>query len=520
VHNNYYFLRLLAPALEQRLQGATLELCFSQEKDELVLGFALPEKDFYIRAALHPEFSALSFPENFKRARQNSIDLFAPLIGQAFTGAHVYLNERALRLDFENHHALLFKMYGSRSNILHIRGPYPQSLFKNNMVQDRQLQADALDRPLPTDWAAFEAANGAVQKVFPMAGPLVRLYLNEQGYAHMDLAQQWQAWQHTEALLKKPEHYYIVLVKDRPHLSLLPVGQALHQHTNPIDALNGFFRQFTREYYLEKQKQGLVKQLERQRKQTEGYLKKVGQRLQQLTTEARYEELGHIIMANLHQIKQGSKQVTLHDFYNDAPIDIKLKETLSPQKNAEVLYRKAKNQKIEEQKLRENMGRKEEQLLEVLAQIETIEDLENFKALRQYEKAHGLDNKPAQQQEQVPYKELLIDGYKVWVGRNAKANDELTLKYAHKEDLWLHAKDVSGSHVIIKVQPGKAVPNGVLEKAAQVAAWHSKGKNNSLCPVIYTPKKFVRKPKGLPPGAVRVDREAVIMVPPAPVQEI
>ena len=100
------------------------------------------------------------------------------------------------------------------------------------------------------------------------------------------------------------------------------------------------------------------------------------------------------------------------------------------------------------------------------------------------------------------------------VGKNARYNDELTLKVANKNDLWLHAKDVAGSHVVIRDQAGKKIPREVLEAAAQLAAWYSKRKTDSLCPVIYTPKKYIRKRKGDPPGAVVVEKEDVIMVVP------
>ena len=100
------------------------------------------------------------------------------------------------------------------------------------------------------------------------------------------------------------------------------------------------------------------------------------------------------------------------------------------------------------------------------------------------------------------------------MGRNAQANDELTLKYGYKEDLWLHAKDVAGSHVLIKHQSGKNFPKDVIERAAQLAAYHSKRKTDTLCPVVVVPRKFVRKRKGDPAGAVMVDREEVIMVEP------
>ena len=88
------------------------------------------------------------------------------------------------------------------------------------------------------------------------------------------------------------------------------------------------------------------------------------------------------------------------------------------------------------------------------------------------------------------------------------------MKYAFKDDLWLHARDVAGSHVVLKAQPGKNFPSMVIEKTAQLAAWFSKGKNLPLCPVIHTPKKYVRKPKGFAPGMMKVEREEVILVEP------
>ncbi len=88
-------------------------------------------------------------------------------------------------------------------------------------------------------------------------------------------------------------------------------------------------------------------------------------------------------------------------------------------------------------------------------------------------------------------------------------------EFTWKDDLWLHAKDLAGSHVVIKYQSGRNFPQQVKEKAAQLAAWNSKGKNNSMCPVTITPRKFVRKPKGAPPGEVIVEKENVIIVEPS-----
>jgi predicted ribosome quality control (RQC) complex YloA/Tae2 family protein len=102
----------------------------------------------------------------------------------------------------------------------------------------------------------------------------------------------------------------------------------------------------------------------------------------------------------------------------------------------------------------------------------------------------------------------------VLVGNNARQNDLLTLKFAKKEDLFFHAKDVTGSHVILKQVSGRSIPKTTLEKTAALAAYYSKRKTDTLCPVGYTAKKYVRKPKGSPPGLVLVEREKVLLVKP------
>ena len=130
-------------------------------------------------------------------------------------------------------------------------------------------------------------------------------------------------------------------------------------------------------------------------------------------------------------------------------------------------------------------------------------------------KDHGLGKKEKAKIKNLPYHEFEYEGWQIFIGRNAKANDELTLKVANKDDLWLHAKDVAGSHVIIRQKPGQNFPTKVIETAAALAAANSKRKTDSLCPVIYTLKKFVRKMKGAPAGQVIVEKEEVVLVEPS-----
>ena len=104
--------------------------------------------------------------------------------------------------------------------------------------------------------------------------------------------------------------------------------------------------------------------------------------------------------------------------------------------------------------------------------------------------------------------------FEILVGRNARNNDKLTFLTSTKEDLWLHARGVAGSHVVIKTIPGNPYPKPVIERAAQLAAFYSKYRNENTCPVIYTSRKYVRKRKGLVAGEVTVEREKVIFVQP------
>jgi predicted ribosome quality control (RQC) complex YloA/Tae2 family protein len=101
-----------------------------------------------------------------------------------------------------------------------------------------------------------------------------------------------------------------------------------------------------------------------------------------------------------------------------------------------------------------------------------------------------------------------IEGWEVCVGRDAKGNAEL-LRTSHKNDIWMHARSHSGSHVVIR-SAGRAVPRDVLIQAARLAALNSKGKGEEVCAILYTQRKFVRAIKGGPPGKVKLDREEVI----------
>ena len=112
-----------------------------------------------------------------------------------------------------------------------------------------------------------------------------------------------------------------------------------------------------------------------------------------------------------------------------------------------------------------------------------------------------------------PHEFVSSNGFKILVGKNNKQNDHLTLKVASNEDIWMHTKNIPGSHVIIKTE-GKEVPDETIFEGAMLAAFFSKSKMSSQVPVDYTKKKNVKKPNGAKPGMVIYDTNNTIYVTP------
>ncbi|WP_250418998.1 MULTISPECIES: NFACT RNA binding domain-containing protein [Pontibacter] len=505
----------LSASLRQELVGKEVITCFSQNKDELVIGFADENTEFYIRAGLTAHFSALSFPDDFKRARANSVNLFKQMIGQTVVDVVQHHNERSFYLQLTDDMLLLFKLFGNRSNIVLYQHNEPLHLFHKKFGTDADLNPLEMDRQLPQNFAAFTAAQGNLRKLYPTFGELPVAYLEQQNYNSATLEEKWELVQQVLEQLDNPNGYYIIRYKGKLRLSLLQLGEVVYTFTDPLEALNNYTRLYLSETGFEQQYEQAKQQLTKKLNGSKTVLEQATQQLQEMRYNRSYSQTADILMANLNNIPPQAEEVTLYDFYNDQQRTFKLKRGEKPQKQAEKLYRKAKNQHLEIQQLEEKAERKMEEIILLEDALHALAEIKNYKELKLYlrEYANLLTSKQ-QAQQQSPFRVFETEGYKILVGKSSQNNDELTQRHAYKEDMWLHAKDVSGSHVVIKHQAGKTIPNTVLEKAAQLAAWYSKRKQDSLCPVLYTPKKWVRKPKGAPAGAVVVERERVLLVKP------
>ena len=238
--------------------------------------------------------------------------------------------------------------------------------------------------------------------------------------------------------------------------------------------------------------------------------------IQEKELEATYDrerlrQLGDIVTANIHRIVKGATTLEAEDFYDEEmkTVQIPISPILSPQQNAAKFYKDYTRMKNAEKELTKQIELGEQELkylqsvLDELNRAQTEPELEE---IRQELAAGGyvrLDaaRKRMKQHKLAPMRFESTDGYPIYVGRNNRQNDELTFKLARKDDIWLHAQKVHGSHVIISCG-GVKPPDDTITQAAQLAAYYSESTGGQNIPVDVTPVKQVKKLSGAKPGMV------------------
>lgn len=224
-----------------------------------------------------------------------------------------------------------------------------------------------------------------------------------------------------------------------------------------------------------------------------------------------YKQFGDIINANLYRLKKGMNVADLENFYDDMKIiKIKLDPMLTPSQNSQLYYKKYKKASNAEKALKLQIDKAEvelnyiESVLEALTCAESNDDLDEIRTElfeQGYIKSSSAKKAKSEKLNFNPIEFTSSEGFKIFVGRNNKQNDILTLKKSAKLDIWFHTKNIPGSHTVL-VTDGKTPGEASILEAAAIAASHSKAKNSSNVAVDYTEIKNVKKPQGLKPGMV------------------
>ena len=239
----------------------------------------------------------------------------------------------------------------------------------------------------------------------------------------------------------------------------------------------------------------------------------------------RLRQLGDIVTANIHAIRKGQKILEAVDFYDEEMpvIKIPLSEVLSPQENAAKFYKDYTRMKNAQKELTHQLeiGNLElSYLLSVLEELNRAQTEQELEEIRQELQNGGYLRRDAGKKKMKQAKLQLkryesTDGCGIYVGRNNRQNEELTFRLAAKNDIWLHAQKVHGSHVII-ASGGREVPDDTITEAAQLAAYYSEAAQGQNVPVDVTPVKQIKKPSGGKPGMVIYHTYRTVYVDPKP----
>jgi predicted ribosome quality control (RQC) complex YloA/Tae2 family protein len=248
------------------------------------------------------------------------------------------------------------------------------------------------------------------------------------------------------------------------------------------------------------------------------------EKLREVADRDKLQLYGELITANIYRLSSGLKSASLMNYYNENGgfVEVPLDENLSPQENAQRYfkqYTKAKSAfKFTSRQVEETVKELDylESVMQLLENCNTVQEIDEVRQelIEQgymSSKRKRLSKKNTKESEPMHFKST--DGLEIFVGKNNKQNDLLTLKTAKSNDMWLHTRNIPGSHVIIrKLQ--YPIPDDTLLEAAVLAAYYSKAKLSSNVPVDYTTVKNVKKPAGAKPGMVIYDNFKTIIVTP------
>lgn len=301
------------------------------------------------------------------------------------------------------------------------------------------------------------------------------------------------------------------------------VPDGAHGESRTFGSLNEaaafMFAEFWPVLDLERRRERLAGAVERRLRRTETAMEKVRAEIEDARGAEEYRKKGQLLISRQDAVTKGATSVTIPDYDGSSEVVIEIDPRLSPRRNAEVLFRKAKKAERRAEKAPVRLGELEEKAAALRADTEAVARATSDDMTELEE--HLLPRRQApptkrQAAERARFRTYRISGgWEVLVGKSNRDNDILTHRIAKPSDLWFHARQVAGSHVVLRKSGEKAEPDrqAILEAAA-IAAFHSKAGKSSKVSVCYTEKRHVRKARGGPPGTAVVARENVVMVRP------
>jgi predicted ribosome quality control (RQC) complex YloA/Tae2 family protein len=530
---NYYTLLHVAAEIN-KLGGNRVLSCFSQEKDSLVIEIPVQDVIKYIIFRSDGKYDSVYITDRYNRAKKNTVDLLPDIVDEVLISAKVIANNRIVKLELCETN-VYFQLFGGKNSNVYLTNQQniifdsfkdSDENFGKKYIIKSEVLPDFLS--MPSNMNIINAIAGSNLLFGKFYAEIICYKLNistELQIGELNTVQLKSLVEYCdkfkENLINAYEFFVLSLSEIDYHLSLYNYEKAecifksvsvsysirkfifLELKTNNFEKL---FAKISEKFIIIEERQKKKVALISDFSQTESKL-------------LSYKKYADLLMSQTNlRIKSGSV-IKLTDWEGNS-LTVPLDEKLNLMENANKYYNKIKKLESDiviRKKRLPSEFKKLEKICDLINQLSEITEINSL--LKFIEQNNNLPGKNIVEQE-IKIKESkfrvfeLGEGYQLFVGKNAANNDELTMKFAKPNDLWLHARGTSGSHAVVRLAKEEKPPKYVLMKAAEITAYYSGARNAKYVPVIYTFKKYVRKPKGSNIGSVIVSKETVVMAEP------
>lgn len=555
--NNYFTLRCLSLDLNSRLRLRHVAGAFSQIKDTTVITFQeVPES---LIVSCRSDLNALYLHPRYSRAKANTANVLTSCRDKVILSVSIDPGDRIVTMTFDDNLTLRAHFFGTMANVFLVD--------KENIVVDafrnrKKFAGSAYQTRSVTPPAAFSGLrkvltlspssplDEVLKKAFPHLGSIIVKEVLFRSHLSPTLTAAQLDEHDVRGLEGVLEAVAVELSDPHPRIYWRTAGPHTKRNGNghrgvglssqfsiiPLEHLDGYDEQVFENIHdairafisrrrsasdLTRRKAVLRASLGQHFERAQRAVHALQQDLGNHDRSNQSEHLGSLLMAHLNDIHKGLRVATIDD--DGTEVQVLLDPSLTPLENAQRYFSKAKRSR----QAREEGVKRLEQLKSktliaqglhsALAAVTSMEELKQFMNDHEAElDQFGIKERSGAGALPL-FRTFTVDGgFEVLAGKSSRNNDLLTLKHTKPNDLWFHVRGASGSHVVLKLGSGRGEPSKkAKEQAASIAAYYSKMRNAKLVPVAITERKYVRKPKGSPPGTVVLEREKVIFAAPA-----
>ena len=495
------------------LIGMEISEIFTQEKDSMILKFEDEESEAFLEISTDNKYSSIFLRSNFARANKNTVDLFPQLKSDILQDAEVVNEDRIIKLTFIKYDIYCFLFGRGSSNVF--------LTDKNkNVLDSLENKKDFTSKVLvfPDKHLPILDENPSDKEILQKRELFGKYYTNEiLSKDYDDIENEIKNFKlkienSSSSYLYKNNNEYIVSI-----IPLNTLGEAIEVHDNLSDGIRKKVVLSKRDDIFKIEYKPISSEIKRLHKKTIATLKNYENFAESYSRAEEYRHNAQLLMSQESPKRSHGKSIEVFD-WDGSKLTIGLDEKLNLLENAEKYFEKAKKSEREgnqKEKDLDNLRQRSNKLDEAKNEIDQIDDLKSLNKFKdKYSEFLVRKMKEEEKGPEHKFRFFDIDGWEFYVGKNAKNNDELTMKFAKPNDIWFHARGVGGSHCVLKVPKKTKVPKDIIKRAAEISAYYSQSRNAKYTPVAYCEKKYVRKPKGANPGAVTISKEEVIMVEP------